>query len=146
MAGGVGRDCGGIRWLGRLIEEHRAEVEYELIRRGLRLPRPGKPGWHDAAVVCRFAPAGSPLAARIAPAAAWTLAEHTAVEALDLARLQAWAQAGGKGPQPPRIRRPWEEPCRTETITGELMTMDEMDSWMATRRAAWAAERGSADD
>lgn len=86
------------------------------------------------------------MAARIAPAAAWTLAEHTAVEALDLARLQAWAQAGGKGPQPPRIRRPWEEPCRTETITGELMTMDEMDSWMATRRAAWAAERGSADD
>lgn len=56
-----------------LIDNHSDELEYELIRNGLRLRQLGTPqlSWHDIWIIAAHAPPKSPLAAALDPRMAW---------------------------------------------------------------------------
>lgn len=96
----------------------------------------GKASWHDAAIVCRFPPPGSPLAAALMPEAAWTTAEHLLALIHDLQRSTAWAQGGGKGERPKPIKRPGVSTViKRESFTGDAVTFDVLDEWLVTLRA-----------
>lgn len=102
----------------------------------------GKASWHDAAIVCRFPPPGSPLAAALMPEAAWTTAEHLLALIHDLQRSTAWAQGGGKGERPKPIPRPGmqRQAIKQESFVADVASLDELDAWLVALEAREGAQ------
>ena len=106
MANRVGGGPGGIQGLHQLIVEHRAEVQYDLIRAGLRVWQVGTRafGWDDFAVWVRFAESGSQLVKAVA-GVQWSPELHRLTDVFEVLNAANW-QRGGRGPKPKPVRRP----------------------------------------
>ena len=95
--------------------------------------------WRDVAVICRFAPLKSPLAAAVDPAQAWDDLTYLAAMQTDLAVFDLWRSADPKkrGRQPEPLPRPGQAPV-VERTTYEVdgMSFAEADEWLRERHAA----------
>lgn len=115
---------GGIRSLNRLLDEFRVEIEYELIRLGLRLRNVGMPGLNlrDLWVIVSHPAKDGPLFQAMAGQAYtdWTVGDYLLAELVDVAHWLQWAKTedGQKGRNfPARVPRPGEGKRHTKTHT-----------------------------
>lgn len=135
MAGGFGRDRGGIFGLCDLVEGHAEAVEYDLIRHGLRLRDLGSKRltWRDLFVILtQQRMKDSAMAFAVAPNdAPWDdISAHLLAEIVDVQHMLLWAKTkdGQKGrhrPQP--VPRPGRRP---ERFGSKPLPLDEMKAWL----------------
>ena len=119
MGGCLRAEPGGIRSLSRLVGEFREEVEYELIRLGLRLRHVGTPGLNlrDLWVVVSHPVKDGPLFQAMVGEAYtdWQVTDYLLAELVDVAHWLQWAKTedGHKGRNfPQRVPRPGEKKQR----------------------------------
>jgi hypothetical protein len=131
VAGGQRSDCGGIRSLLELIDQHREAIEYDLIRLGLRFDWLGTEAlsWRDLWVIVNQSPQGSALDRAMRPdEALWGLPEQLLAHIADQLADANW-QRGGKGNRPERLPRPGVTPS-TKTHGKAPLPMEEMREWL----------------
>jgi hypothetical protein len=133
VAGGVGRDGGGILGLVRLLAEYGEAVEYDLLVLGRSIDDLGtrRLTWRDLLVICAQAPSTSALARAIhGEAAAWGPLEHIAAAMLDALNGGNWQRGGGKGPKPKPTRRPGPDRADRQHFGRDPLPVDEMAEWL----------------
>lgn len=144
MAEGFGREPGGIRKLRELIEEHPTEVEFELIRLGLRLDQLGSPllSWRDLAVIVTHCAMGSPLRTALQGFESWTRLELLAAMQVNLQAHWTWLNMDEKkrGQFDPPVEIPGPK-ADHEVIELEGVPREQADQWLAGRQARMAARR-----
>lgn len=112
------------------VDEHRAEVEYDLIGLGLRLRDwpSERLSWRDLFVVVSQAP---PTSACYRAVAGDDWQRSLTVDLLrqveHTTRVLAWQNSDGKGEYPPLIPLPWDEPDHDRP---DAMSLDEVFEWL----------------
>lgn len=105
MAGGVEGPPGGILAAANEIAEFSEEIEYDLIKIGLRLSWLGTDllSWRDLIVILRQSPRESAYArAKLGEKVAWGETEHLLAAIFDALQIANWQRgnAGKKAPSP----------------------------------------------
>ena len=135
-----GYEPGKIRGVLRVLREHPDEVEYELIRLGLRLRWLGSPllTLRDLILIVSLAPRDSPLLRALNPDTGWDLHAHLLAVIFDSLNAANWQRAGGKQSTKPKpLARPGQSAGESDRARGRTdLTVPEYARQLARPRQA----------
>lgn len=131
---------GKIRGVLRILREHPDEVEYELIRLGLRLRWLGSPllSFRDLILIVSLASRDSPLVRVLNPDTGWDLHAHLLAVIFDSLNAANWQRAGGKQSSRPKpLSRPGQPNNESGRARGRTdLTVPEYARQLARPRQA----------
>lgn len=123
-----------------MIDNHRDDLENELISRGVRLRWLGSPllSWRDVYIIATHAKPGSPLARALDPSLAWTQTDYWLQSIEYSLRWLVWAKTkdGQKGRKKPKPVTPPEGKTnkRKPGKSGVRMTKRQLAEYLARPR------------
>lgn len=123
-----------------MLTEHPDEVEYELIRLGLRLRwrNTGLLTLRDLILIVTLAPRESPLVRALNPENSWDLHAHLLAVIFDSLNAANWQRAGGKQSSKPKpLARPGQSDAAARRTEGRAdLTTQEYARQLARPRRA----------
>ena len=125
-------------WLCGLLNDHRAELEYDLLTHGKALDDLGTPdlSWRDLLVIVTQQPRTSALARVLEPAAhSWGLPEQLLAGVYDLLKYDMWRNSDPKkrGPEPRPLMRPGISAPVVDKLPSTPVTKADFDKLMRER-------------
>lgn len=136
MAGGLGREPGGIRSLCELIDQHSEAIESDLLERGYRLADVGvRYSWRDLLVmVRRFQAVPTTATSRSIHGERWSVTDQLLAAVVDLLQVGNWQRQKSKSaPRPKPLQRPWEK-AKTRSFGSGAIPISQFADWWDSKR------------
>lgn len=126
---------GGIFGLVDLLDEHEAEIEYDLISHGLRLRQLGTEAltWRDLKIIIELQPPEKSALVRSQDPEgfAWGIAEHLLAIIADSSRARVWQEGSGKSHDKPKpIPRPGVDTTEKTRYRYDVLPVNDMADFL----------------